>query len=318
MPLFTRRLTPVSPRRVGGVLALCSRDPVLSLPLAQQLERWRHWGSGDVVVLGRPAAPDAAAWSTGSLIVVGLAPRPELGLPGAGRVGVRALAEHARPRLTRNGSILGSPEDVSLLWAGLEAAGMRCREARWNQPVLIAPSPPGGLAAQAVARRPSSGWAARGTRQARPEEESLVLPASVAMFTEEVGYDPMSSGGSYARHVSWLVGEGRSDVLLDDGQGRPARPWGPARVAFKVDVGGIWHAPGGAVAQLTGVWTRPDLRGRGVASAALAAAVDAVRHEHVGPDGGVSLYVNDFNAPARALYRSLGFTQHGAFATVLL
>ena len=318
MPLFSRRLTPVSPRRAGGVLALCSRDPVLCLPLAQQLERWKHWGSGDVVVLGRPAAPDAAAWSTGSLIVTGLTPRPELGLPGAGRASAQALAEHARPRLTRNGSILGTPEDVGLLWERLEAAGMRCREARWNQPVLVAPSPPGGLAAQAVARRQSLSWAARGTRKARPEEETLVLPASVAMFTEEVGYDPMSAGGSYARNVSWLIGQGRSYILLDDGHGGPALPDRPARVAFKADVGGIWHAPDGAVAQLTGVWTRPDLRGRGVGSVALASVVDAVRREHVGPGGGVSLYVNDFNAPARALYDSLGFTPHGAFATVLL
>ena len=46
--------------------------------------------------------------------------------------------------------------------------------------------------------------------------------------------------------------------------------------------------------------------------------VDAVRRDHVGADGVVSLYVNDYNAPAMALYRSLGFEQVGLFATVLL
>ena len=105
---------------------------------------------------------------------------------------------------------------------------------------------------------------------------------------------------------------------LDDGQGGPAAPGGPAAVAFKADVGSLWRSPSGAVAQLTGVWTRPDLRGRGIGTVALAAVVDAVRADHVGPDGVVSLYANDFNAPARALYDSLGFTPHGAFATVLL
>lgn len=55
-----------------------------------------------------------------------------------------------------------------------------------------------------------------------------------------------------------------------------------------------------------------------MASVALAATVDAVRRDHVGPGGTVSLYVNDFNTPALGLYRSLGFEQVGTFATVLL
>ena len=84
------------------------------------------------------------------------------------------------------------------------------------------------------------------------------------------------------------------------------------------DVADLWRSPSGAVAQLTGVWTRPDLRGRGIGTVALAAVVDAVRADHVGPDGVVSLYANDFNAPALGLYRSLGFTRHGTFATILL
>ena len=40
--------------------------------------------------------------------------------------------------------------------------------------------------------------------------------------------------------------------------------------------------------------------------------------DHVGADGVVSLYVNDYNTPAMALYHSLGFEQVGLFATVLL
>jgi len=55
-----------------------------------------------------------------------------------------------------------------------------------------------------------------------------------------------------------------------------------------------------------------------VGAAALAGVVDAVRRDHVGADGVVSLYVNDYNAAALALYHSLGFVQVGLFATVLL
>ena len=146
----------------------------------------------------------------------------------------------------------------------------------------------------------------------------MVLPASVAMFSGELGYDPTTAGGSYARHVAWLVATGRSYVLMDDGEGRSARPGGPARVAFKTDVGAVWDAPTGTVVQLTGVWTREDLRGRGIGTAALAAVVDAVRRDHMRADGVVSLYVNDFNAAALRLYARLGFERAGTFATILL
>jgi len=92
-------------------------------------------------------------------------------------------------------------------------------------------------------------------------------------------------------------------------------------VAFKADVGALWNpVPGRAdgVAQLTGVWTRQDLRGRGLASVALAAVIGAVRARHVGARGTVSLYVNDFNTAALGLYGRLGFERAGTFATVLL
>ena len=248
----------------------------------------------------------------------GLAARPALGHDGVGPSGARAIADHARLRLTRRGSIMGAAADVEAVWAPLAAAGLHAREERWRQPVLVAPSPVGGLAETVLQRRPDLRWAARGLHAASSAEEELVLPASVAMFSGELGYDPMTAGGSYARHVSWLVAAGRSYVLLDDGLGRPAQPGGPRRVAFKTDVGAVWDAPTGTVVQLTGVWTRDDLRGRGIATAALAAVVDAVRRDHMRAGGAVSLYVNDFNAPALGLYDRLGFQRSGMFATILL
>ena len=248
----------------------------------------------------------------------GLAARPALGHDGVGPSGARAIADHARLRLTRRGSIMGAAADVEAVWAPLAAAGLHAREERWRQPLLVAPSPVGGLAETVLQRRPDLRWAAHGLHAASSAEEELVLPASVAMFSGELGYDPMTAGGSYARHVSWLVATGRSYVLLDDGLGRPAQPGGPRRVAFKTDVGAVWDAPTGTVVQLTGVWTRDDLRGRGIATAALAAVVDAVRRDHMRAGGAVSLYVNDFNAPALGLYDRLGFQRSGMFATILL
>lgn len=320
MHLLTHPLTPVSPERVSGLLALTALEPVGGLALAHQVSRWTRWGRGDVVVLGRPARPNGAAWATGSLMPFGLAPRPGLGHDGADRGQVRSLAAHARARLTRQGSVSGPAEDVESVWPELSALGQTAREERWVQPLLAAPFPAGGLADGAVRARPEARWAAEGLRAARVEETGLVLPASVAMFVGELGYDPTTAGGSYARHVEGLVATGRSYVLLDDGTGRPPMPGGPAQVAFKADVGALRRGGGGrpAVAQLTGVWTRDDLRGRGVATAALAATVDRVRAEHLGPDGIVSLYVNDFNTSALGLYAGLGFERVGTYATILL
>ncbi|WP_308807157.1 GNAT family N-acetyltransferase [Actinomyces sp. 594] len=326
MNLLGRRLPPpltaLDPSQLSGLLQLCAIDPVAGVSLAHQVLRWPAWARGDVVADDR-WRPAAGAWATGSLMPFGLAPRPALGHPGAGDYVAHALAEHTYKRLTSHGSVAGPAQDVEAVWEHLAAAGMHSREERWEQPLLVAPQSVGGtLAGAALSRRPGLAWAAAGVRLATSEEEALVLPASVAMFTGELGYDPTTSGSSYARHVNWLVASGRSYVLLDDGAGGPAAPGaaasGGVAVAFKVDVGSLWQRPGGSVAQLTGVWTRPDLRGRGIGTVALAAAVDAVRRDHVGADGAVSLYVNSFNTAGLGLYRSLGFSRVGTYATVLL
>ncbi len=58
----------------------------------------------------------------------------------------------------------------------------------------------------------------------------------------------------------------------------------------------------------------PDHRGRGIGTAGTAAVVEYARTA-IAPV--VSLYVNDFNAPARATYRRVGFDQRGTFMSVL-
>ena len=312
------RLTPVPSDQVSGVMSLCALDPVSAVSLVQQMQRWSRWGRGDVVALGGLARPVAAAWSVGSLMPFGLAGRPEHGLRAADAGEIWALAEHARTRLSRRGSVSGPAQDVAAVWGGLSEQGQRARHERWRQPVLAAPQVGGGLGRAHLRRRPALSWVGQSVRAARPDEAALVLPASVDMFSGELGYDPTTDGPGYNRHVTWLIEQRRSYIVLDDGAGHLAQPGSPRAVAFKADVGALWRSPTGGVAQLTGVWTRPDLRGQGIGAAALAAVVDAVRRDHVGADGIVSLYVNDYNPPALALYRSLGFEQVGLFATVLL
>ena len=68
-----------------------------------------------------------------------------------------------------------------------------------------------------------------------------------------------------------------------------------------------------STAQLQGVWTPPAQRGHGYASQALA----GVARRLFTTETTLSLYVNDFNVPAVALYERLGFTRAGTFATYL-
>ncbi len=79
---------------------------------------------------------------------------------------------------------------------------------------------------------------------------------------------------------------------------------------FKAEIGAVTpHA-----CQVQGVWVRPELRGRGLAVAGMSAVVqEALRT--IAPV--VSLYVNDFNAPARAVYRKVGFTERATLTSIL-
>lgn len=126
-------------------MSLCALDPVSAVSLVQQMQRWSRWGRGDVVALGGLARPVAAAWSVGSLMLFGLAGRPEHGLRAADAGEIWALAEHARPRLSRRGSVSGPARDVAAIWGGLSEQGARARHERWKQPVLTAPRVGGGL-----------------------------------------------------------------------------------------------------------------------------------------------------------------------------
>ncbi|MBV9270308.1 MAG: GNAT family N-acetyltransferase, partial [Candidatus Eremiobacteraeota bacterium] len=68
-----------------------------------------------------------------------------------------------------------------------------------------------------------------------------------------------------------------------------------------------------ATLQLQGIWTPPEHRGKGYGSAALA----AISEELLNDNPTLSLYVNDFNEPALALYRRIGFSRVSEFSTIL-
>jgi hypothetical protein len=138
-------------------------------------------------------------------------------------------------------------------------------------------------------------------RRVYPHEIDTLLPACVAMFTEEVGVSPIGrdGGASYRARVAELVGSGRAFARFEDGQ-----------VVFKAEIG----AATPRACQVQGVWVRPERRGEGLCAPGMAAVVEQAQRR-VAPV--VTLYVNDYNVPARSAYRRVGFGQIGEFATVL-
>ena len=264
----------------AAVLALLRVDPVLDVFVASRvqaagLESWRLgaelWGYGPTGRL------EGLCYSGANLVPV-----------QAGPDAVRAFAERARRQGRRCSSIVGPADAVGDLWRLLEPSWGPAREVRACQPLLALDGPP------AVAADPR-------VRPVREDELDVLLPACVAMFTEEVGVSPTAGDGGalYRARVRELIAQGRAYARIEDG-----------RVLFKAEVG----AATPATCQVQGVWVDPELRGRGLGTAGTAAVVDLARRQ-VAPV--VSLYVNDFNAAARRSYERVGFTQVGACASVL-
>ena len=145
-----------------------------------------------------------------------------------------------------------------------------------------------------------SGEPAGYARLATSADLGELLPAAAAMFTEEVGFDPIARyGDGYAARLRTLIAGQRNAIVADVN----------GRVIFKADAG-IVNLD---AAQVQGVWLHPDYRGYGLAKPFFAAAAQVLQrcYPHL------SLYVNDYNARALAMYRGTGWEQIGQFSTII-
>ena len=200
----------------------------------------------------------------------------------------QALAEHVRTGRRRCTSIVGPDDAVRGLWSVLRTAWGPARAVREQQPLLV------------LDRSHSLPAGDPRVRAVRSSELERYLPAAAAMFTEELEASPYAFGeASYRRRIGSLIGAGRAFALFaDDGS-----------VLFKADLGAL--SP--HTCQVQGVWVRPDLRNAGLGTAAL---IPVLQHA-LGLAPTVSLYVNDFNLPARRMYARLGMREVAMLSTVL-
>ncbi len=135
-------------------------------------------------------------------------------------------------------------------------------------------------------------------RLARVDEAPLVADHSAQMILGELGYDPRAQRTTFVAGVRRAIELGTWWVWNVEGELR-----------FQCNVGA--HTP--VTAQLQGVWTPEPVRGRGYATRGLAAVARRV----LATTPTASLYVNDFNTAAIALYERIGFARVGELATYL-
>lgn len=205
-----------------------------------------------------------------------------------GLIDLNAFADEAMRHTRRCSSLVGRADLVLPMWRRLEPAWGPARDVRDRQPLMALSTFPACAMDTEV-------------RQVRPEELDAYLVASVDMFIGEVGVDPRQGDGGrgYRRRVAALIAAGRAWARFDHGQ-----------VIFKAEVGS--QSP--TVAQIQGVWVHPEWRGHGLGTAGTATLSAVI----VGTGRVASLYVNDFNAVARAAYARIGYQEIATFATVLL
>jgi predicted GNAT family acetyltransferase len=271
----------LSPSDRDAALELCARNlPANVFVAARLLEGVLHTQPGTVLGHKVEGTLESMCWSSANLVPV-----------EADDQSITFFADRVRRWRRHCASILGPSEQVTELWRHLASAWGPARAVRENQPLMSTMDRPSALGIELDPR----------VRPAAESEVDLVMPAAAHMFEGEIGYPPYTgSGTAYRSALLALIDRGHTFVAIEDGA-----------VIFKADIGSV--ALG--CAQLQGVWLAPHLRGHGLAVPLMASVVEQVMETRA---RWVTLYVNDFNASARATYRRVGFEDVGSFATVLL
>lgn len=181
--------------------------------------------------------------------------------------------------------IIGEERAVDELWAAAAFRMPKPRDDRPGQPVYVldGPPPPGET----------------GLRAATLADLDLLVPACAAAHREEIGIDPLRRDPDGFRwRTRAQIEEGRSWLWVEDGEIRfkaEASAWTPQAV------------------QIQQVWVDPAVRGRGYGGRGMRDLCRLLL-ERVPT---VTLFVRAENAPAIALYDSIGMQRRLEYRSVL-
>jgi len=197
--------------------------------------------------------------------------------------GCAAFAARALDRRSR--MLVGAEGAVDELWSAMRDRVPAPQDDRPGQPVyaIETPPPPGDS----------------GLRPAVSADLGLLVPACAAAHEEELGVDPMRQGGDVFRwRTRSQLEEGRSwiwrrrDTILFKAE---ASAWTPSAV------------------QIQQVWVDPEVRGQGYGARGMRDLCRLL----LGVTPSLTLFVRTENAPAIALYESIGMYLVGHYRSLL-
>jgi hypothetical protein len=199
---------------------------------------------------------------------------------GAGCAAFAAAAGNARSRM-----IIGEAVAVTDLWEAARGRFPKPREDRPGQPVYTIDEPP-----------PAGDT---GLRAATPRDLDLLVPACAAAHELELGIDPLARDPeSFRWRTLAQIDEGRSWVWLEGDV-----------VLFKAEAS-AWTPQ---AVQIQQVWVDPEARGRGYGARGLRDLCRLLLET----TPNVTLFVRSENAPAIALYETVGMRKALEYRSIL-
>jgi uncharacterized protein len=260
----------------AAALTFLRRDPLINVYLISRILEERFAPSTQTVEVRHNRDVVLVASLATNVVVAGDRELPQ----EVTETAIAVIAERIITRMLPVRAIISPAHLVEMLWARLRTRLDPPTVVRMNQPV----------------------YAMRGrldypdlkeSRYTTMRDLEALVPACAAMHREEVGIDPLDrDAAGYRERVRELVEQKRSVILGIDGQ-----------IAAKCEYSAVTNE----TVQLMGVWTNPRFRRHGYARALLREVCG-----HCARKGKtVTLFVNDFNLPAIALYEDLGFQRIG-------
>jgi ribosomal protein S18 acetylase RimI-like enzyme len=181
--------------------------------------------------------------------------------------------------------IIGNEQAVSELWA---AAGHRMPRPRADRP---------GQPVYAISEPPEPGGT--GLRTATLDDLEQLVPVCAAAHEFELGVDPLERDAEGFRwRTRAQIADGRSWLWQEDGV-----------VLFKAEAS-AWTP---AAVQIQQVWVDPEVRGQGYGARGMRDLCRLL----LGATPVVTLFVRTENAPAIALYESVGMYLVGHYRSLL-
>jgi predicted GNAT family acetyltransferase len=257
-------------------LAFLRRDPLINVYLISRILEERYPSAAQMVEVRYNREIVLVASLATNIVLAGDPAAPRDVLDAA----ISVIAERILTRMLPVRAIISPAPLVEALWNRLRVRLDAPTVVRMTQPVY------------AIRRRfdfPDLDE----SRYSTMRDLELLVPACASMHKEEVGIDPMERDAvGYRERIRELVERRRSIVRMENGS-----------IGAKCEFSAVTSD----AVQLMGVWTAPAYRRRGLARAMLREVCG-----HLARKGRtVTLFVNDFNKPAIALYESLGFQRIG-------